>query len=73
MGAKYTESLYKCTQHLVLQCPYFRLQLHCTIESKNMVRAIPEKNTWGGEEGRRYIFLWAVGAHIFQIIWVLGV
>ena len=27
----------------------------------------------GGEDGRRYIFLWVVGAHIFQIIWVLGV
>ena len=37
------------------------------------IRAIPEKNTWGGEDGRRYIFLWVVGAHIFQIIWVLGV
>ena len=37
------------------------------------LRAIPEKNTWGGEDGRRYIFLWVVGAHIFQNIWVLGV
>ena len=40
------------------------------------VRAIPEKNTWGGgvgEDGRRYIFLWVVGAESFQIIWVIGV
>ena len=27
----------------------------------------------GGEEGKRYIFLWVVGADIFQIIWVIGV
>ena len=27
----------------------------------------------GGEDGMRYIFLWVVGAHIFQITWVLGV
>ena len=39
-----------------------------------MLRAIPEKNTWGGgEDGRRYIFLWVVGAECFQIIWVIGV
>ena len=31
------------------------------------------KKYLGGEDGRRYIFLWMVGAHIFQIIWVLGV
>ena len=38
------------------------------------------KNTWGGggggrrgEDGRRYIFLWVVGAESFQIIWVIGV
>ena len=31
------------------------------------------KKYLGGEDGRRYIFLWVVGAHIFQIIWVLGV
>ena len=37
------------------------------------IRAIPEKKYLGGEDGRRYIFLWVVGAHIFQIIWVLGV
>ena len=48
------------------------------------VRAIPEKNTWGGgggggvdggwgEDGRHYIFLWVVGAERFQIIWVIGV
>ena len=27
----------------------------------------------GGEEGKQYIFLWVVGADIFQIIWVIGV
>ena len=26
-----------------------------------------------GEEGKQYIFLWVVGAYIFQIIWVIGV
>ena len=36
------------------------------------VRAVPEKNTWGAEDGRRYIFLWVVGAERFQIIWVIG-
>ena len=41
---------------------------------KNLIRAIPEKNTWGrGKDGRRYIFLWVVGAESFQIIWVIGV
>ena len=27
----------------------------------------------GGEDGRRYIFLWVVGAESFQIIWGIGV
>ena len=27
----------------------------------------------GGEEGKRFIFLWVVGADIFQIIWVIDV
>ena len=27
----------------------------------------------GGKEGKRYIFLWVVGADIFQIKWVIGV
>ena len=38
-------------------------------------RAIPEKNLGGGgwKDGRRYIFLWVVGAESFQIIWVIGV
>ena len=27
----------------------------------------------GGKDGRRYIFLWVVGAESFQIIWVIGV
>ena len=27
----------------------------------------------GGEEGKRYIFLWVVGVDIFQIIRVIGV
>ena len=44
-----------------------------------MLRAIPEKKTWGGgggeggEEGKRYIFLWVVDVDIFKIIWVIGV
>ena len=29
------------------------------------LRAIPEKKYLGGEDGRRYIFLWVVGAEIF--------
>ena len=32
-----------------------------------------QKKIPGGEEGRRYIFLWVVGAVRFQIIWVIGV
>ena len=31
------------------------------------------KKYLGGEDGRRYIFLWVVGAESFQIIWVIGV
>ena len=31
------------------------------------------KKYLGGEEGKCYIFLWVVGADIFQIIWVIGV
>ena len=27
----------------------------------------------GGEEGKQFIFLWVVGADIFQIICVIGV
>ena len=27
----------------------------------------------GGEDSRRYIFLWVVGAESFQIIWIIGV
>ena len=41
----------------------------------HVIRAVP-KNTCGGgggEDGRRFIFLWVVGAEIFQIIWVVGV
>ena len=47
-----------------------------------VLRAIPEKKYLGGgggggggggEEGKQYIFLWVVGADIFQIIWVIGV
>ena len=30
------------------------------------------KKYLGGEDGRRYIFLWVVGAESFQIIWVIG-
>ena len=41
------------------------------------IRAIPEKKYLGGgggmEDGRRYIFLWVVGAERFQIIWVISV
>ena len=52
------------------------------VQERLSLRAIPEKNTWGGEgggggggggDGRRYIFLWVVGAESFQIIWVIGV
>ena len=45
------------------------------------LRAISEKNTWGGgggggegrDDGRRYIFLWVFGAESFQVIWVIVV
>ena len=32
-----------------------------------------QKKDLGGEDGRRYIFLWVVGAESFQIILVIGV
>ena len=38
-----------------------------------ILKAIPEKKTWEGGDGRRYIFLWVVGAESLQIIWVIGV
>ena len=53
--------------------------MHIWQESVYLFRAIPEKNTWGGGggggggDGRRYIFLWVVGAESFHIIWVIGV
>ena len=31
------------------------------------------KKDLGGEDGRRYIFLWVVVAESFQIIWTIGV
>ena len=39
------------------------------------LRAIPGGGGGGGggKDGRRYIFLWVVGAEKFQIIWVIGV
>ena len=36
-------------------------------------KKIPMGGGGGGEEGKQYIFLWVVGADIFQIIWVIGV
>ena len=39
----------------------------------SVIRAFPEKKYLGGEEGKQYIFLWVVGADIFQIIWVIVV
>ena len=38
-----------------------------------MPKGYSRKKYLGGEEGKRYIFLWVVGADIFQIIWVIGV
>ena len=37
------------------------------------VKGYSRKKDLGGEGGRRYIFLWVVGAESFQIIWVIGV
>ena len=34
-------------------------------------KEIPEGGS-GVEDGRRYIFLWVVGAESFQIIWVIS-
>ena len=49
----------------------------CTIITYTKTRAITQgysrKKYLGGEDGRRYIFLWVVGAESFQIIWVVGV
>ena len=39
----------------------------------NACKGYSRKKYLGGEDGRRYIFLWAVGAESFQIIWVIGV
>ena len=39
-------------------------------------RKIPVRRGGGGrgwEDGRQFIFVWVVGAEIFQIIWVIGV
>ena len=41
--------------------------------ARRIDKGYSRKKYLGGEDGRRYIFLWVVGAHIFQIIWVLGV
>ena len=38
-----------------------------------MIMGYSRKKYLGGEEGRRYIFLWVVGVESFQIIWVVGV
>ena len=58
------------------------MSLSKTLYPLVVLRAIPEKIPGGGagggggggvgEEGKRYIFLWAVGADNFQIIWVIG-
>ena len=37
------------------------------------VKCYSRKKYLEGEEGKPYIFLWVVGANIFQIIWVVGV
>ena len=42
-------------------------------KSVKMIKGYSRKKYLGGEEGRRYIFLWVVGAESFQIIWVIGV
>ena len=37
-------------------------------------KKIPRGGVGGGKKaGKQYIFLWVVGADIFQIIWVIGV
>ena len=38
-----------------------------------VIKGYSRKKYLGGEDGRRYIFLWVVGAESFQIIWVIGV
>ena len=40
---------------------------------KLVAKGYSRKKYLGGEDGRRYIFLWVVGAESFQIIWVVGV
>ena len=37
------------------------------------LKGYSRKKYLGWEDGRRYIFLWVVGAESFQIIWVIGV
>ena len=45
----------------------------CYIPCLLTTKGYSRKKYLGGEDGRRYIFLWVVVAESFQIIWVVGV
>ena len=49
---------------VIVKCNYKCNYIHLGLFQKKIPR---------GGEGKRYMFLWVVGADIFQIIWVIGV
>ena len=60
-----------------LPCEYFANFVNDSEENTlqtlfNNSEGYSRKKYLGGEDGRRYIFLWVVGAESFQIIWVIG-
>ena len=62
-------------QVIHMRCQSFLLQKTMKI-SQSLLGLFQKKiprGGGGGEEGKQYIFLWVVGADIFQIIWVIGV
>ena len=65
-----------------LKTNYRLMQVKSIAEcSKGFIKGYSRKKYLGGggggggvgKEGKQYIFLWVVGADIFQIIWVIGV
>ena len=60
-----------CWLKIYVYCQYSAIPLLAYILC--FVLGLFQKKIPRGEEGKRYIFLWVVGADIFQIIWVIGV
>ena len=57
--------------------PYYHQErLVCSICASGLFQKNTCEEGGGGrgwEDGRQFIFVWVVGAEIFQIIWVIGV